>query len=160
MPHKSEAAEMLALAAGEIHLSRYPEKFEEKAAALLKSIVALDNDESFSRRGVHIYRSTSEAELSIDIVFEGVVMVQIEHANGGNFHIFQQDLKDPESKVSIASTVLIPFDPVHWEFVSGQPDTRIAPRPGEPLPQRPAAAMLLEAALDAARTVASSSKYS
>jgi len=87
-------------------------------------------------------------------------MVQIEHANGGYFHIFQQDLKDPESKMSIASTPLIPFDPVHWQFVSGEPDTRIAPRPGEPLPQRSAAAKLLEVALDVAREVARSSRYS
>jgi len=144
--HRSEVANLLAIAAGSSKMHQANKSIA--AVNLLNAIAEVAKTPGFAEAGVWAELPEKFAAPTLVIAFTSNVAVGIVYReHDGAFHFFREDLKTSSTAEETGEKVFLPFDAVAKAFVSGEPDAWVAPTPREPVPQRSAAAKLLEAAL-------------
>jgi len=150
MPHRSEVAELLSLAAGEILDVHVHRQRRACAAEILETIEKVVNEDALTRAAVRPGHVSKE-RCALMIRFGQVVSVEIEYQRDGNFHFYCKDLTLQGGGAQTVGSLRFDFDAVDQRFVTGEVDARIAPKPSEPLPQRSPEAKLVEYACEAAK---------
>jgi len=147
----SEVSRVAATAAGSILKDRNEPMRDAAAIDVLRSIADHLNNPLFQEAGVTVeYKSVNDMPC-VRIYFEAAIVVRIYYVRTpGEFLVSRRPLGVPGlGEERVGDPITLPFDPVAKAFVSLQDSEWIAPTPGQAIPQKPAAAKLLELAFAA-----------
>lgn len=150
MTHKTEAASIVAIAAGKVHAENQRSMRLEAAKQLLDSIFDELSTPAFKEAGITVERPNLERAW-ISILFTSKFSVGITYReHDGAFSFLLQEIDHQGARLKeIGTPLTMAFDPVAKVFLTGEPDTWITPPPGEPIPQRNPGSKLLVVALEA-----------